>query len=302
MNLRQLEAFHEVMLTGSVTKAARNMGRTQPAVSMLVAGLEADIGYELFERRNGRMQPVPEAQYLFEEARGILDRMAGLRRNMLGKATPDAGHLRIACMPIHAEYLMPEFISRFVRDRDDVTISLISQSSLIVYELLASQQFDIGFAEVVSESALVDASIVEMDCVCGVPADGPLAGKSVITPADLDGQPMACLLPEHFIRQRLQNLFDADGRELNIRFETQNVASQYTFIENGLACAVMSPMSRRVYRMARASSDRIAFVPFRPSVTYSVSVLVPNNKPLSRLALGFVKALIGEVEAIARDG
>jgi len=299
MNLRQLEAFHEVMLTGSVTKAARNMGRTQPAISMLIANLEGDIGYRLFERRNGRLLPVPEAQYLFEEARGILDRLAGLSRNMQGMATPEAGHLRIACMPVHAEYLMPEFISRFVRDRDDVTVSLISQSSHIVYERLASQQYDIGFAEVVTESPLVDAIVVEMDCVCAVPAGGPLAGKSVITPADLDGLPMACLLPEHFIRQRLQDLFDEDGRVFNIRFETQNVASQYTFIGNGLACAVMSPMSMHIYHKNNANSDRIAFIPFRPAVNYPVSVLMPNNKPLSRLALAFAKEFTREVEAMA---
>ncbi len=53
MNLRQLQAFKEVMLTGSVTEAARNIGRTQPAISTLIAGLESSVGYDLFERRGG---------------------------------------------------------------------------------------------------------------------------------------------------------------------------------------------------------------------------------------------------------
>ena len=48
MNLRQLEAFQEVMLTGSVSEAARNIGRTQPAVSTMISGLEQTVGYELF--------------------------------------------------------------------------------------------------------------------------------------------------------------------------------------------------------------------------------------------------------------
>ncbi len=61
MNLRQIQAFQEVMLTGSVTEAARNMRRTQPAISSLIAGLEKSVGYKLFERRRGRLHPVPEA-------------------------------------------------------------------------------------------------------------------------------------------------------------------------------------------------------------------------------------------------
>ena len=58
MNLRQLEAFHEVILTGSVSEAGRNMGRTQPAVSALIAGLEESLDCQLFERRGGRLHPI----------------------------------------------------------------------------------------------------------------------------------------------------------------------------------------------------------------------------------------------------
>ncbi len=55
------------MLSGSMTEAARNMGRTQPAVSALIAGLEATVGNKLFERRGGRLHPVPEAHFLLKE-------------------------------------------------------------------------------------------------------------------------------------------------------------------------------------------------------------------------------------------
>lgn len=128
MNLRQLQAFQEVMLTGSVTEAARNMGRTQPAVSALIAGLEKSVGYDLFERRGGRLHPVPEADFLLTEARSILDRLGGLRETMQGVGALEVGHLRIACMPVYAEIMMPRLISRFVKTREDITISLVSQS------------------------------------------------------------------------------------------------------------------------------------------------------------------------------
>jgi hypothetical protein len=47
IDVRQLEAFAAVMSAGSVTGAARLLGRSQPAVTRLIQDLEADIGYAL---------------------------------------------------------------------------------------------------------------------------------------------------------------------------------------------------------------------------------------------------------------
>ena len=48
MNLKQMAAFRELMLTGSVSEAARNLNRTQPSVSHMIATLEDDLGMKLF--------------------------------------------------------------------------------------------------------------------------------------------------------------------------------------------------------------------------------------------------------------
>ncbi|MGO7465133.1 LysR family transcriptional regulator, partial [Rhizobium ruizarguesonis] len=49
-DIRQLEAFAAVMSAGSVTGAARLLGRSQPAVTRLIQDLEADSGYALLQR------------------------------------------------------------------------------------------------------------------------------------------------------------------------------------------------------------------------------------------------------------
>ena len=298
MKLQQLRAFQEVMLTDSVSKAADTMSLTQPAVSALISGLEKTIGYQLFERRGRRLHPVPEAHFLLTEAGAILDRLGDLRGTMQGVGALEAGHLRIACMPVHAEKLVPQLLSRFVKNRRDVSVSLISRNSERVYKLLASQRFDLGFAEVMTESPLVDADEMAMDCVCAVPIDDPLSKKQVITPTDLDGRAMASFLPQHFIPRRLHEIFEADGREFRVRFETQNAASQYVFIEDGLACAMMSPLSAQNYRLTRPRGMRIAFVPFRPKVPYRVAILTPAHQPLSRLTRAFADVLKAEIQAI----
>ena len=301
MNLLQLQAFQEVMLTGSVTSAAQNIGRTQPAISAMIAGLERSLGYDLFERRGGRLHPVPEAHFLLSEASSILDHLNSLRQTMQGVGTLEAGHLKIACMPVHAEITMPRLISRFVKNRKDVTVSMVSQSSERIYERIASQRFDIGFAEVAASSPLIDVDELEMECICAVPADHKLATKTVITAADLSGEAMTSFLPGHFVRRELARIFEEEGLNLHIRFEVQNASAQYVFIEEGLACSVMSPLSAQNYRMTHHDYNRVVFIPFQPTIMYSIAVLTPARKPLSRLALAFTEILkIEAVEMVER--
>lgn len=78
MNLRQLEVFRAVMLTGSVSDAARLLHVSVPAVSRLLAHTESRLGFALFERIKGRLHPTAEARRrLYQEVDQVY---AGVRR------------------------------------------------------------------------------------------------------------------------------------------------------------------------------------------------------------------------------
>ena len=56
LSIEQLRTLVAVVDAGSFSGAARRLGRTQPAVSYAIAGLEGHLGFALFER--GRRRPV----------------------------------------------------------------------------------------------------------------------------------------------------------------------------------------------------------------------------------------------------
>ncbi len=309
MNLWHLEVFREVMLTNSVTRAARNLGRTQPAVSASISGLEDDIGYELFERRGGRLHPVPEAHFLLAEAQQILDRISTLERSMRDASGAEAGSIRIASMPVLAEFFVPRLIARFARANETSSFSLISQSSELIYERIASQQYDVGLAEQREPSELINSTPIEANCVCALPADDPLAEQRMVTTADLDGRPCATFLPDHFIARQLREAFAAGGHHFNPRFELQNGASQHILVAENLAYAVFSPLSAWIYRMTEPKDEAIKFVQLEPALRYRFAVLTPAHRTLSRLAQAFVKELhqelltvLGEMEVGSEVG
>lgn len=300
MQLWQLRVFREVMRTASVTKAAENLGRTQPAISNCIAGLEDEIGYSLFERRKGRLHPVPEAHYLLDQCDSILQRVGSLERTMRSvDSIPE--QLRIACMPIFSEFFMPRLFTRFITEHPQTKFLLNGASSILIHDLIASQQFDIGLAEYRGESDLVDAEIFELECLCTVPVSDELATRDYVTPRELDGRPCATFLDEHFIPEHLKTNFSEAGAELNIQFQMQNAAAQYAIVEAGLAFGVLSPLSAWLYRYLNPDNEKLVFIPYRPSIAYNFAIMRPAHRRLSRLANSFADMLHDEIRSILQN-
>lgn len=80
VTIRQLVTFREVMRSGSISRAAEVLHRTQPAVSTAIGNLERELGFELFLRENGKLLPTPEANYFREECEAILGRLDRTRQ------------------------------------------------------------------------------------------------------------------------------------------------------------------------------------------------------------------------------
>jgi DNA-binding transcriptional LysR family regulator len=73
MQLHQLRAFCAVAQTGSVTSAARILGRVPSGITTRIQQLEADLDCELFLRDRGGMTLSPSGRLLLDHAQRILD-------------------------------------------------------------------------------------------------------------------------------------------------------------------------------------------------------------------------------------
>ncbi|MEM7508745.1 MAG: LysR substrate-binding domain-containing protein [Pseudomonadota bacterium] len=296
MNLKQMAVFREVILTGSVSEAARNLNRTQPSVSHMIATLEEELGMKLFERRRGRLHPVPEAQYLFKECDEVLTRVNSVSQNMKRMKAMDQGELRLISMPGPAAVLLPDLISTHVGPHPEINVTLLSRSSDAVVQLVGSQQFDIGVADHDPardiEATLIQARTYQFNCVCAVPAGSPLAARGSVGPADLNGVPMAALFPEHRSFQSTRRIFEAAEARLHVRFVGQFFVPLLVYVERGLACALVDPLTAESWQRMAADPALIRFLPFSPPVGFGVDLLTPAYRPSSLVAKSFAGRLV----------
>src|SRR4051794_36524508 len=110
MRLRHIEVFHAVKQTGSIGKAAALLGVSQPAASKVLQHAESALGFKLFERVKGRLQPTVEAEVLHVEVAKLHQGLEQLRMLSANLRRFPEGRLRIGCLPSLGLSIMPRAI------------------------------------------------------------------------------------------------------------------------------------------------------------------------------------------------
>jgi DNA-binding transcriptional LysR family regulator len=287
MNLRQIEAFSAIMLTGSVSQAARHIGVSQPAVSRLIAQLERSLDMSLFSREKGRIRPTAEAVTLHEEVRRAFIGIEKLKQIARDIKTFSRGHLRIASLPALSFGFLPKVIARFNALHPDVTITVQTQSSPLIIEWVAAQQFDLGLASGAADSVAVNHEVFSSTVgVCVMPPGHRLQKKAVIRPKDLDGEPFISLGSDYMPRYAVDAAFEAAKIRRRLLIETPFAATVCGCVLEGLGVSIVNPFT------ADDFVDRgIVIRPFAPAIPLQTQLLYPAHRPRSRLVSEFVSVL-----------
>ncbi len=291
MNVRQLECFRAVMVTGMMTRAADFLGITQPSVSNLIANLEYEIGFDLFKRTKGRLIPTPEAHYFYQDVDrtlGSIEQTAHTARQIRDR---ELGNLVIASYPGIAFDFLPKIISEFIAERPNVRIKLLSRSSEVVRELVPTQQFDLAIAELPGDHPAVETEPLAFQCVCALPAGHRLARKRVITPPDLDHEPFISLFREHQTYFQVANAFANAGTSWNVVAETQFFATACSFVSYRAGVAIVDPFTASKFK-----EQGLIVKPFEPAIDYRIGLLYPLDRVRSRLLETLVSSLKAKIK------
>jgi len=211
INSRQVEAFRAMMLTGSVTEAAKLMAVTQPAVSRLLRDFQALLKMELFEKRGTGLVPRAAATALYMEVERSfvgLERITAAAEEIRSRRT---GTLRIAALPALSNGYLPRLSGRFLMERPNLNLSFFGVISPIVVDWVLNNQCDIGFAEVpIAHAGLSSVRLPAPARVAILPAGHRLAAKAILQPRDFEGETFVSLTAGSTGRHLIDQVFNRD--------------------------------------------------------------------------------------------
>jgi DNA-binding transcriptional LysR family regulator len=287
----QLDVFHAVASTGSITGAARLLNVSQPGASRSLADLEREIGFTLFVRDKKRLTITPEGSDFYEEVTRShtgLDRLARIACEIRELRR---GRLRIAAMPALCFGMVPNAIKEFMNQHPSLTISFEAQMSREVIERVANQHVDVGIAQVPSDYPDVTIhSSFRSDCVCVLPADHPLCSKEVIEPADLKGQPFVALPPQTFAGRQLDRVLADANVRLVPRIDALASFAACALVAEGLGISVVDPFT------ASFAEQRLCRKTFVPTINFGFRLVYPARRTMSQAARALLSHLASAIE------
>ncbi|MBZ4317980.1 LysR family transcriptional regulator [Streptomyces sp. SCA2-4] len=190
MEVRELRYFQAVAEELNVSRAAQRLGMSQPPLSRAIAQLERRLGVRLFERAHRRLELTPAGAALAEEAARALDAVsAAVRRaRRAGSVLPS---LVLTAKAGVATDLLRRVVTAFgaLPGAPDVriTVSGFGEQAAMIRD---------GRADVALLGTPFDRHGVEYEPlfseprVAALPAGHPLAGRTALRCADLEGMPM----------------------------------------------------------------------------------------------------------------
>ncbi|SMG59091.1 LysR family transcriptional regulator [Paraburkholderia susongensis] len=287
LNLRQIEVFRAIMVTGSISGAAKLLNVSQPAVSRLLSYVEQRLRLTLFERIKGRLYPTPEARRLLEEVNVVYQSVQRVNEVAEDLIQHRASHLRIGCSLNLGQSLLPLVIAAFARDFPDVRVILHTTSPNLVIQALLTQQIELGVAYMpASHPNLCEERLYENCIVAAMPADHPLAARERLQVADLAGEAFIGYSSDIPFGDLVGQLFDSAEHSPEPRIEVQQVHVACALVEAGLGIALVDEQT-----VAHGTWQRLITRPLEQTISAPVQVFHRLYEPLSRTAQAFVGTL-----------
>ena len=178
ITLRQLMIFKAICSEKQISKAAKMMHMSTPAVSMALKELESSLGCRLFERASGGLELNAHGKVILPYANEMLSKGNELEKLFNFSEDCVKGCLVIGSSKTVGNYVLSRKIPLFKDKFPDVKIKLIIDNSLTIEKMVSEKEIDLGFidAKPASKNLLCEQWMQDNLCIVSGHSH-PLANK-----------------------------------------------------------------------------------------------------------------------------
>ncbi len=180
--LRDVACFARVADRRSFSRAAADLGLSQPAISQAIGRLERGLGVRLFERSSRSVEPTPAGRALAPYAEALLDAAAALTAEATRQATPV---IRLAYPPLIGA-LAARVARRLAHRSPAIDVDLVPAGWTAAGDALRSGEVPVAILSQPFPPGLPTTARFQVPVAhLAVPTGDALAGRATIVPADL---------------------------------------------------------------------------------------------------------------------
>jgi LysR family hydrogen peroxide-inducible transcriptional activator len=276
--LKQLRYFAALAETLHFGRAAARCQVTQPALSMQIRELEAELGVVLVERTSAGVFLTAAGEDVADRARRILLAVQDLVDLARHRDRVLAGPLRLGVIPTIGPYLLPQVLPRLHASYPGVQLSLHESQTEHLLEALVAGDLDllilalpVGRDDVATQALFDDAFNL------AVAADHPLARRAAVSQQDLLAERLLLLEEGHCLREQALSLCHAAGANEADDFRASSLATVVQMVVNGYGGTILPDLALPV---EAGANPRLRVVPFRaPAPARTIGLAWRSSSP-----------------------
>jgi len=277
MDLRQLRYFAQIVESGSLSKASRQLFIAQPALSQQLSKLEEEVGKPLFTRSSRGVAPTESGLALYHHARFMLrqlDQALSIARQESGAVQ---GMVSVG-LPATTVAALGLPLLRRIRERyPNIMLNVVEGMSGHLGQMMRLGQLDLAvlFASDVALDVTVEP-LLDEELFVLLPAHSTLVAPDRTSLRIAEAAALPLILPtgNHGLRRRIAAEFEQRGLLARIVAEIDSLSLLMNCVYDGLG-ATIKPMAAvfhegergREWRALSVSDARMR----RPNFLYSLA-------------------------------
>jgi DNA-binding transcriptional LysR family regulator len=242
MDLAALETFLAVVNSGSFSRAAEALHRTQPAVSIAVRKLEEDLGQPLVVRGSRELKLTDAGRLLVDSAERMLNLREQLKRSIADLGQMRRGQLSLGANESSIHAVLPA-LSLYRRRYPDIPIAVHRTFSRDVPRDVLNYRLDLGVISFVPPEPNLEATEIACDDLALVVHPGHRFAKSRrVEITDLGKETFIAHIVESPYRRQVIQLFARHHTPLNRTVELPTIESIKRFVQMEMGIAIVPRM------------------------------------------------------------
>ncbi len=290
MDLKQLRYLTSVVDEGGFTAAARHLNIAQPAISIAIQKLEAQLNLTLLHRRDRKITPTTEGQILLKHARKLLKMAADAEMEMKELQGLTKGEVRVGIPSMLGSYFFPPFLMGFKHRYPELRLSVMEQGTRKLQQMINDGELDLGV--VVADSSpeeLETRLLTREEMVACVPYDHPFAQRDSVSLDEFFSQELVVFKPGYFLREFIDRFNQSAGKEPSIAFETNLIPLTKAIVRQGFGITTFLRMV-----LENEPADGLVAVAFDEPVYLDLSLAWKRDGYLSQADRAFVDYILGQ--------
>ncbi|MFD1387581.1 LysR family transcriptional regulator [Oceanobacillus oncorhynchi subsp. oncorhynchi] len=145
MNQKDWEILRMMKKEGNISKAAKKLFMTQPAVTVRIKKMEKELNVNIVYQMNRGAQLTPQGEYLAEQAMDYLKQIDELKGFLSSMKEPLVGTLKIGVSNFMTRYKIPDILQKFKEKHPLVQFNVTSGFSSDIFKMMQDQDIHISF-------------------------------------------------------------------------------------------------------------------------------------------------------------